>query len=100
MADVASLVVKVSEQGAKATSDRLDNLSKSAKVAGAAVAGLASIVAATAYKAAQELVDSQRQLDKMSASLKTLTGSTQGARQALASLRCDIQMCPRGEPPA
>ncbi len=58
MADVASLVVKVSEQGAKATSDRLDNLSKSAKVAGAAVAGLASIVAATAYKAAQELVDS------------------------------------------
>ena len=55
MADVASLVVKVSEQGAKATSDRLDNLSKSAKVAGAAVAGLASIVAATAYKAAQDV---------------------------------------------
>lgn len=96
MADVASLVVKVSEQGAKATSDRLDNLSKSAKVAGAAVAGLASIVAATAYKAAQELVDSQRQLDKMSASLKTLTGSTQGARQALSILQDFARDTPYG----
>ncbi|WP_254516544.1 hypothetical protein, partial [Salmonella enterica] len=83
MADVASLVVKVTEQGAKATSDRLDNLSKYAKVAGAAVTGLAAVVAAAAYKSAQELVESQRQLDKMSASLKTLTGSTQGAKQAL-----------------
>ncbi|HHI6150468.1 TPA: hypothetical protein ACP6PI_005101 [Escherichia coli] len=96
MADVASLVVKVSEQGAKATSDRLDNLSKSAKVAGTAVAGLASIVAATAYKAAQELVDSQRQLDKMSASLKTLTGSTQGARQALSILQDFARDTPYG----
>lgn len=96
MADVASLVVKVSEQGAKATSDRLDSLSKSAKVAGAAVAGLASIVAATAYKAAQELVDSQRQLDKMSASLKTLTGSTQGARQALSILQDFARDTPYG----
>lgn len=96
MADVASLVVKVSEQGAKATSDRLDNLSKSAKVAGAAAAGLASIVAATAYKAAQELVDSQRQLDKMSASLKTLTGSTQGARQALSILQDFARDTPYG----
>ena len=96
MADVASLVVKVSEQGAKATSDRLDNLSKSAKVAGAAVAGLASIVAATAYRAAQELVDSQRQLDKMSASLKTLTGSTQGARQALSILQDFARDTPYG----
>lgn len=96
MADVASLVVKVSEQGAKATSDRLDNLSKSAKVAGAAVAGLASIVAAAAYKAAQELVDSQRQLDKMSASLKTLTGSTQGARQALSILQDFARDTPYG----
>lgn len=96
MADVASLVVKVSEQGAKATSDRLDNLSKSAKVAGAAIAGLASIVAATAYKAAQELVDSQRQLDKMSASLKTLTGSTQGARQALSILQDFARDTPYG----
>ena len=96
MADVASLVVKISEQGAKATSDRLDNLSKSAKVAGAAVAGLASIVAATAYKAAQELVESQRQLDKMSASLKTLTGSTQGARQALSILQDFARDTPYG----
>ncbi|MGT3645962.1 hypothetical protein [Escherichia coli] len=96
MADVASLVVKVTEQGAKATSDRLDNLSKSAKVAGAAVAGLASIVAATAYKAAQELVDSQRQLDKMSASLKTLTGSTQGAKQALSILQDFARDTPYG----
>ena len=96
MADVASLVVKVSEQGAKATSERLDNLSKSAKVAGAAVAGLASIVAATAYKAAQELVESQRQLDKMSASLKTLTGSTQGARQALSILQDFARDTPYG----
>lgn len=96
MADVASLVVKVSEQGAKATSDRLDNLSKSAKVAGAAVAGLASIVAATAYKAAQELVESQRQLDKMSASLKTLTGSTQGAKQALSILQDFARDTPYG----
>lgn len=96
MADVASLIVKVSEQGAKATSDRLDNLSKSAKVAGAAVAGLASIVAATAYKAAQELIDSQRQLDKMSASLKTLTGSTQGARQALSILQDFARDTPYG----
>lgn len=96
MADVASLVVKVSEQGAKATSDRLDNLSKSAKVAGAAVASLASIVAATAYKAAQELVESQRQLDKMSASLKTLTGSTQGARQALSILQDFARDTPYG----
>ncbi|MEW0442731.1 hypothetical protein AB9B37_20065 [Escherichia coli] len=96
MADIASLVVKVSEQGAKATSDRLDNLSKSAKVAGAAVAGLASIVAATAYKAAQELVDSQRQLDKMSASLKTLTGSTQGAKQALSILQDFARDTPYG----
>ncbi|HBM2078910.1 TPA: hypothetical protein LUK47_004106 [Escherichia coli] len=96
MADVASLVVKVSEQGAKATSDRLDNLSKSAKVAGAAVAGLASIVAATAYKAAQELVESHRQLDKMSASLKTLTGSTQGARQALSILQDFARDTPYG----
>lgn len=96
MADVASLVVKVSEQGVKATSDRLDNLSKSAKVTGAAVVGLASIVAATAYKAAQALVDSQRQLDKMSASLKTLTGSTQGARQALSILQDFARDTPYG----
>ncbi|EEN5283720.1 hypothetical protein YC81_22455 [Salmonella enterica subsp. enterica serovar Enteritidis] len=96
MADVASLVVKVSEQGAKATSDRLDNLSKSAKVAGAAVTGLAAVVAATAYKAAQELVESQRQLDKMSASLKTLTGSTQGAKQALSILQDFARDTPYG----
>lgn len=96
MADVASLVVKVTEQGAKATSDRLDNLSKSAKVAGAAVTGLAAVVAATAYKAAQELVASQRQLDKMSASLKTLTGSTQGARQALSILQDFARDTPYG----
>lgn len=96
MADVASLVVKVTEQGAKATSDRLDNLSKSAKVAGAAVAGLATVVAATAYKAAQELVESQRQLDKMSASLKTLTGSTKGAKQALSILQDFARDTPYG----
>lgn len=96
MADVASLVVKVTEQGAKATSDRLDNLSKSAKVAGAAVTGLAAAVAATAYKAAQELVESQRQLDKMSASLKTLTGSTQGAKQALSILQDFARDTPYG----
>ncbi|WWQ02269.1 tail length tape measure protein [Pseudomonas phage vB_PsS_LDT325] len=96
MADVASLVVKVTEQGAKATSDRLDNLSKSAKVAGAAVTGLAAVVAATAYKAAQELVESQRQLDKMSASLKTLTGSTQGAKQALSILQDFARDTPYG----
>ncbi|AIM41125.1 putative tape measure protein [Salmonella phage LSPA1] len=96
MADVASLVVKVTEQGAKATSDRLDNLSKSAKVAGAAVTGLAAAVAATAYKAAQELVGSQRQLDKMSASLKTLTGSTQGAKQALSILQDFARDTPYG----
>ncbi|RXO74395.1 hypothetical protein [Salmonella enterica] len=96
MADVASLVVKVTEQGAKATSDRLDNLSKSAKVAGAAVTGLAAVVAAAAYKAAQELVQSQRQLDKMSASLKTLTGSTQGAKQALSILQDFARDTPYG----
>lgn len=96
MADVASLVVKVTEQGAKATSDRLDNLSKSAKVAGAAVTGLAAVVAAAAYKAAQELVESQRQLDKMSASLKTLTGSTQGAKQALSILQDFARDTPYG----
>lgn len=96
MADVASLVVKVTEQGAKATSDRLDNLSKSAKVAGAAVTGLAAVVAATAYKATQELVESQRQLDKMSASLKTLTGSTQGAKQALSILQDFARDTPYG----
>lgn len=96
MADVASLVVKVTEQGAKATSDRLDNLSKSAKVAGAAVTGLAAAVAAAAYKAAQELVESQRQLDKMSASLKTLTGSTQGAKQALSILQDFARDTPYG----
>ncbi|HIA4954688.1 tail tape measure [Salmonella phage vB_SenS_Psm140] len=96
MADVASLVVKVTEQGAKATSDRLDNLSKSAKVAGAAFTGLAAVVAATAYKAAQELVESQRQLDKMSASLKTLTGSTQGAKQALSILQDFARDTPYG----
>lgn len=96
MADVASLVVKVTEQGAKATSDRLDNLSKSAKVAGAAVTGLAAVVAAMAYKAAQELVESQRQLDKMSASLKTLTGSTQGAKQALSILQDFARDTPYG----
>ncbi|AGX84699.1 tail tape measure protein [Salmonella phage SETP7] len=96
MADVASLVVKVTEQGAKATSDRLDNLSKSAKVAGATVTGLAAVVAATAYKAAQELVESQRQLDKMSASLKTLTGSTQGAKQALSILQDFARDTPYG----
>ncbi|EEH5061946.1 hypothetical protein GYL21_004351, partial [Salmonella enterica] len=96
MADVASLVVKVTEQGAKATSDRLDNLSKSAKVAGAAVTGLAAVVAAVAYKAAQELVESQRQLDKMSASLKTLTGSTQGAKQALSILQDFARDTPYG----
>ncbi|EDE5534191.1 putative tape measure protein [Salmonella phage templet] len=96
MADVASLVVKVTEQGAKATSGRLDNLSKSAKVAGAAVTGLAAAVAAAAYKAAQELVESQRQLDKMSASLKTLTGSTQGAKQALSILQDFARDTPYG----
>ncbi|EKD9915456.1 hypothetical protein OS566_004733 [Salmonella enterica] len=96
MVDVASLVVKVTEQGAKATSDRLDNLSKSAKVAGAAVTGLAAVVAAMAYKAAQELVESQRQLDKMSASLKTLTGSTQGAKQALSILQDFARDTPYG----
>ncbi|BBO65969.1 tail tape measure protein [Salmonella phage vB_StyS-sam] len=96
MADVASLVVKVTEQGAKATSDRLDSLSKSAKVAGAAVTGLAAVVAAAAYKAAQELVESQRQLDKMSASLKTLTGSTQGAKQALSILQDFARDTPYG----
>lgn len=82
MTDVASLIIRVTQTGADAASRSLSSLGKAAVAAGAGIATLA-----TAQKVLSTLVDTQRNVDKLSASLLTLTGSTENAEKAFAILQ-------------
>lgn len=77
MADSASLVVRVTQKGAKQTESDLNKLSDSAKMAAASV-----IILATAGAALNKLVAVSRSTDILNASLLTMTGSS--AKAALA----------------
>lgn len=77
MADTASLVVRVTQKGAKQTESDLNKLSDSAKKAAASVISLA-----TAGAALNKLVAVSRSTDILNASLLTMTGSS--AKAALA----------------
>lgn len=82
MADTASLVVRVSSQGVSAVNRELGSLTDSAKSAAAAV-GL--VVSASA--GFNKLVTTARQTDILTASLETLTGSSENASLAFAELQ-------------
>ena len=77
MADSASLVVRVTQKGAKQTESDLNKLSDSAKMAAASV-----VILATAGAALNKLVAVSRSTDILNASILTMTGSS--AKAALA----------------
>ena len=81
MSDTASLVVRVSSQGASAVNRELSSLTDTAKSAAAAVGLVVSAGAAMS-----KLVQTARQTDVLMASLKTMTGSSEAATAAFGEL--------------
>lgn len=81
MSDTASLVVRVSSQGASAVNRELSSLAGTAKSAAAAVGLVVSAGAAMS-----KLVQTARQTDVLMASLKTMTGSSEAATAAFGEL--------------
>lgn len=81
MSDSASLVVRVSSQGASAVNRELSSLAGTAKSAAAAVGLVVSAGAAMS-----KLVQTARQTDVLMASLKTMTGSSEKATAAFGEL--------------
>ena len=81
MSDTASLVVRVSSQGASAVNRELSSLTDTAKSAAAAVGLVVSAGAAMS-----KLVQTARQTDVLMASLKTMTGSSEQAAAAFGEL--------------
>jgi hypothetical protein len=81
MSDTASLVVRVSSQGASAARRELSSLTDTAKSAAAAVGLVVSAGAAMS-----KLVQTARQTDVLMASLKTMTGSSEAATAAFGEL--------------
>lgn len=82
MADSASLVVRVSAQGVSSVRNELRGLTDSAKSAAAAVGAVVSVSAGMS-----KLVQTARQTDILTASLKTMTGSSENAAMALSELQ-------------
>jgi len=82
MADAASLVVRVSAQGVSSVRNELRGLTDSAKSAAAAVGAVVSVSAGMS-----KLVQTARQTDILTASLKTMTGSSENAAMAFSELQ-------------
>ena len=82
MSDTASLVVRVSAQGVSSVRNELRGLTDSAKSAAAAVGAVVSVSAGMS-----KLVQTARQTDILTASLKTMTGSSENAAMAFSELQ-------------
>jgi len=82
MSDSASLVVRVSAQGVSSVRNELRGLTDSAKSAAAAVGAVVSVSAGMS-----KLVQTARQTDILTASLKTMTGSSENAAMAFSELQ-------------
>ena len=82
MADAASLIVRVSAQGVSSVRNELRGLTDSAKSAAAAVGAVVSVSAGMS-----KLVQTARQTDILTASLKTMTGSSENAAMAFSELQ-------------
>lgn len=91
MADIASLVIKVTTNGVDSASASLGKLGKAAVAAGTAIGGLA-----TAKQVFDSLVASQRNFDKLNAGLVTMTGSTENAAKAFSILQQFAKDTPYG----
>lgn len=91
MADIASLIVRVSATGVDRVTSQLNGLTKAAGAAAAAVVSLE-----TAKQVFRALVDSQRNFDKLNSGLITMTGSAENAAKAFSVLQQFAKETPYG----
>lgn len=91
MADIASLIVRVSTTGVDRVTSQLNGLTKAAGAAAAAVVSLE-----TAKQVFSALVDSQRNFDKLNSGLITMTGSAENAAKAFSVLQQFAKETPYG----
>ena len=91
MADIASLIVRVSATGVDKVTSQLNELTKAAGAAAAAVVSLE-----TAKQVFSALVDSQRNFDKLNSGLFTMTGSAENAAKAFSVLQQFAKETPYG----
>jgi hypothetical protein len=91
MADIASLIVRVSATGVDKVTSQLNGLTKAAGAAAAAVVSLE-----TAKRVFSALVDSQRNFDKLNSGLITMTGSAENAAKAFSVLQQFAKETPYG----
>lgn len=91
MADIASLIVRVSATGVDKVTSQLNGLTKAAGAAAAAVVSLE-----TAKQVFSALVDSQRNFDKLNSGLITMTGSAENAAKAFSVLQQFAKETPYG----
>lgn len=91
MADIASLIIRVSATGVDKITSQLNGLTKAAGAAAAAVVSLE-----TAKQVFSALVDSQRNFDKLNSGLITMTGSAENAAKAFSVLQQFAKETPYG----
>lgn len=91
MADIASLIIRVSATGVDKVTSQLNGLTKAAGAAAAAVVSLE-----TAKQVFSALVDSQRNFDKLNSGLITMTGSAENAAKAFSVLQQFAKETPYG----
>lgn len=91
MADIASLIIRVTTNGVDRASTDLGKLGKAALAAGAAIGGLEA-----ARNVFDTLVSSQRNFDKLNSGLITMTGSTENAAKAFQVLQQFAKETPYG----
>ncbi|UOX38092.1 tail tape measure protein [Klebsiella phage 37P2] len=91
MADIASLVIRVTTNGVDGASASLGKLGKAALAAGTAIGGLE-----TARQVFNSLVASQRNFDKLNSGLITMTGSAENAAKAFQVLQQFAKETPYG----
>lgn len=91
MADIASLIVRVSATGVDKVTSQLNGLTKAAGTAAAAVVSLE-----TAKQVFSALVGSQRNFDKLNSGLITMTGSAENAAKAFSVLQQFAKETPYG----
>lgn len=91
MADIASLIVRVSATGVDKVTSQLNGLTKAAGAAAAAVVSLE-----TAKQVFSALVGSQRNFDKLNSGLITMTGSAENAAKAFSVLQQFAKETPYG----
>lgn len=82
MADIASLIIRVTTNGVKGATSDLSGLAGAAVKAAGAIGGLAA-----AQEAFSTLINTQRNFDKLNAGLVTMTGSAENASEAFGALQ-------------